>query len=320
MIIDIGGGTTEVAIISLSGIVYANSVRVGGDKMDDAILNYVKRKYNLLIGERTAERIKIEIGSAYPYGRAALARREGPRPGRRRAQDPRDQHRGHPRGAHRSRSTRSSRRPRSPSSAPPRSWPRTSPTRASCSPAVARCSQNLDILLREETGSADYVGRGPVHRGGDGLRALPRRGRPPPGRDGSGLAPDREEAGRLERAAASLSPIRCCTYFCSRRCARSPWRRSTRPPRSASRPRLVLNLTLPLERMVTLPVQRAARRLERLRGAGGRSRGERQAARPPGAARGREPPVPRGDPVVASASRSSPGSAPSARSRWCPRT
>ncbi|HUL02735.1 MAG TPA: rod shape-determining protein, partial [Gemmatimonadales bacterium] len=66
MIIDIGGGTTEVAIISLSGIVYANSVRVGGDKMDDAILNYVKRKYNLLIGERTAERIKIEIGTAYP--------------------------------------------------------------------------------------------------------------------------------------------------------------------------------------------------------------------------------------------------------------
>ncbi len=66
MIIDIGGGTTEVAVISLSGIVYANSVRVGGDKMDDAILNYIKRKYNLLIGERTAERIKIEIGSAYP--------------------------------------------------------------------------------------------------------------------------------------------------------------------------------------------------------------------------------------------------------------
>jgi rod shape-determining protein MreB len=66
MIIDIGGGTTEVAVISLSGIVYANSVRVGGDKMDEAILNYIKRKYNLLIGESTAERIKIEIGSAYP--------------------------------------------------------------------------------------------------------------------------------------------------------------------------------------------------------------------------------------------------------------
>ncbi|MEE9281334.1 MAG: rod shape-determining protein [Myxococcota bacterium] len=66
MIVDIGGGTTEVAIISLSGVVESNSVRVGGDKMDEAILNYVKRKYNLLIGERTAERIKIEIGNAYP--------------------------------------------------------------------------------------------------------------------------------------------------------------------------------------------------------------------------------------------------------------
>jgi rod shape-determining protein MreB len=66
MIIDIGGGTTEVAVISLSGIVYANSTRVGGDKMDEAILNYVKRKYNLLIGERTSELIKISIGTAYP--------------------------------------------------------------------------------------------------------------------------------------------------------------------------------------------------------------------------------------------------------------
>jgi rod shape-determining protein MreB len=66
MIVDIGGGTTEVAVLSLSGIVYSNSVRVGGDKMDDAIINYVKRKYNLLIGERTAELVKINIGTAYP--------------------------------------------------------------------------------------------------------------------------------------------------------------------------------------------------------------------------------------------------------------
>jgi rod shape-determining protein MreB len=66
MIVDIGGGTTEVAVISLAGIVYAKSVRVGGDKMDEAIVQYLKRKYNLLIGERTAEQIKIEIGSAYP--------------------------------------------------------------------------------------------------------------------------------------------------------------------------------------------------------------------------------------------------------------
>lgn len=66
MIVDIGGGTTEVAVISLAGIVFSGSVRVGGDKMDDAVINYVKRKYNLLIGERTAENIKITVGSAYP--------------------------------------------------------------------------------------------------------------------------------------------------------------------------------------------------------------------------------------------------------------
>ncbi len=66
MIVDIGGGTTEVAVISLAGIVYAKSVRVGGDKLDEALVQYLKRKYNLLIGERTAEQIKIEIGSAYP--------------------------------------------------------------------------------------------------------------------------------------------------------------------------------------------------------------------------------------------------------------
>jgi rod shape-determining protein MreB len=66
MVIDIGGGTTEVAVISLAGTVYSASVRVGGDKMDEAILSHIKRKYNVLIGERTAEQIKIEIGTAYP--------------------------------------------------------------------------------------------------------------------------------------------------------------------------------------------------------------------------------------------------------------
>ncbi|PIQ99421.1 MAG: rod shape-determining protein [Nitrospinae bacterium CG11_big_fil_rev_8_21_14_0_20_45_15] len=66
MIIDIGGGTTEVAIISMSGIVYSKSIRIAGDEMDEAIVNYVKKKYNLLIGSRTAEEVKINIGSAYP--------------------------------------------------------------------------------------------------------------------------------------------------------------------------------------------------------------------------------------------------------------
>lgn len=69
MIVDIGGGTTEVAVISMSGIVYSKSVRVAGDEMDEAVLNYIKRKYNLLIGERTAEEIKITIGSAYPLAK-----------------------------------------------------------------------------------------------------------------------------------------------------------------------------------------------------------------------------------------------------------
>jgi rod shape-determining protein MreB len=66
MIVDIGGGTTDIAVISLSGIVYSKSVRVAGNEMDEAITQYIKRKYNLLIGERTAEAIKIELGSAFP--------------------------------------------------------------------------------------------------------------------------------------------------------------------------------------------------------------------------------------------------------------
>jgi rod shape-determining protein MreB len=66
MIVDIGGGTTEVAVISLAGLVHCQSVRVAGDKMDAAIMQYLKRKYNLLIGEATAERIKMTIGTAYP--------------------------------------------------------------------------------------------------------------------------------------------------------------------------------------------------------------------------------------------------------------
>src|SRR5207244_10712556 len=66
MVVDIGGGTSDVAVISLSGIVYSRSLRTAGNHMDEAIMNYVKRKYNLLIGERTAEQIKIEIGSASP--------------------------------------------------------------------------------------------------------------------------------------------------------------------------------------------------------------------------------------------------------------
>ena len=66
MIVDIGGGTTEVAVISLAGVVYSKSIKVGGDKMDEAITNHIKRKYNLLVGERTSENIKCSIGTAFP--------------------------------------------------------------------------------------------------------------------------------------------------------------------------------------------------------------------------------------------------------------
>jgi len=66
MIIDIGGGTTEIAVISLAGIVFSKSIRIGGDEMDQAIIEYLKKTYNLMIGERTAENIKMKIGSAYP--------------------------------------------------------------------------------------------------------------------------------------------------------------------------------------------------------------------------------------------------------------
>ena len=66
MIVDIGGGTTDVAVISMAGIVYARTVRIAGNEMDDAIIHYIKRKYNLLIGERTSEEVKIRIGSAFP--------------------------------------------------------------------------------------------------------------------------------------------------------------------------------------------------------------------------------------------------------------
>ena len=66
MVVDIGGGTTDIAVISMAGIVYSSSVRVAGNEMDEAIIKYLRKKYNLLIGERTAEQVKMEVGSAYP--------------------------------------------------------------------------------------------------------------------------------------------------------------------------------------------------------------------------------------------------------------
>jgi len=77
MIVDIGGGTTDVAVISMAGIVYSSSVRVAGNEMDEAVIKYLRKKYNLLIGERTAEQVKIEIGSAYPLDKPMTMESKG---------------------------------------------------------------------------------------------------------------------------------------------------------------------------------------------------------------------------------------------------
>ncbi|MDH3396812.1 MAG: rod shape-determining protein, partial [Acidimicrobiia bacterium] len=77
MVVDIGGGTTEVAVISLGGIVVSRSIRIGGDELDEAIIDWVKKEYNLLLGERTAEQIKMAIGSAFPYAAEPAAEVRG---------------------------------------------------------------------------------------------------------------------------------------------------------------------------------------------------------------------------------------------------
>ena len=100
MIVDIGGGTTEVAIISLADISVCESVRTAGDDFDEAIVNHMKKTYNMAIGEQMAERIKIEIGSAAPHGRQrAVHGRQRPRHDQRPAPQDHDHLRGNPRGA-----------------------------------------------------------------------------------------------------------------------------------------------------------------------------------------------------------------------------
>ena len=139
MVVDIGGGTSEVAVISLGGIVVSQSIRVGGDELDEAIINYVKREYKLLIGQQTAEEVKLEIGSAYPMDEEVQAEIRG----RDLVSGPAEDRRAHvarrsaPRS--RSRSCRSSTRSRRRSTARRPSSRRTSWTAASCSPAAARC-------------------------------------------------------------------------------------------------------------------------------------------------------------------------------------
>ena len=167
MVVDIGGGTTEVAVISLAGIVYSQSVRVGGDKMDDAIQAYLKRKYNLAIGEQTAERIKMQIGNAYPLEKQLTAEVKGRdlvagvpktvivnsdeifREALRRA-DPRDR-RG---GAARARGRRR-----------PKALAADIVDKGVVLTGGGALLANLDVLLREETGLPGHGVRRPDQRG-----------------------------------------------------------------------------------------------------------------------------------------------------------
>ena len=98
MIVDVGGGTTEVAVISMGGVVASQSVRIAGDEMDKSIVQFMKKEYNLALGERTAEEIKIVLGSAWPPPEEDPGRDPGPGPRQWPAQDHRDQDRGGPRG------------------------------------------------------------------------------------------------------------------------------------------------------------------------------------------------------------------------------
>ena len=152
MIVDIGGGTTDIAVISLAGIVYSKAVRVAGNEMDEAIIQYIKKTYNLLIGERTAEAIKMEIGSAYPARGADDDGDQGAPPDRGRAEDHHDHRRGDPRSARgngqRDR-RRGARRARADAAG---AVGRHRRPRASSSPAADRMLKNLDKRLREETG------------------------------------------------------------------------------------------------------------------------------------------------------------------------
>ena len=149
MVVDIGGGTTEVAVISLGGIVVAQSIRIGGDEFDEAIIAHVKKEYNVLIGERTAEEIKFEIGSRVPAARGA--RRRGARP------RPHDRPAAHAADLAPRRSAAPSRSRPTPSSSAIKGTPRADPagavratswSTASCSPAAARCSRASTSVSR----------------------------------------------------------------------------------------------------------------------------------------------------------------------------
>ena len=132
MVVDIGGGTTEVAVISLGGIVTSLSIRTAGDDLDQAIIAWMKKEYSLMLGERTAEEIKMTLGSAFPLPRRARGRDPRPRHGHRAAAQRHGLQRRGPPGARGAAARDRRRRPHAPSTRPRPSWPATSWTAASC--------------------------------------------------------------------------------------------------------------------------------------------------------------------------------------------
>ena len=163
MIVDIGGGTTEVAVISLGGIVTAQSVRVAGDELDDAIMQYVKKEFSLAIGDRTAEEIKIHDGLGLAAGGGAHRRHPRPRPRHRPAAHDPAHHRARPRGARRAgrRPSSTPSRPRSTRRRP--SWPPTSWRTGITLTGGGALLGGLDQRLAHETGMPIHIAHEPLY-------------------------------------------------------------------------------------------------------------------------------------------------------------
>ncbi len=181
MIVDIGGGTTDIAVISLAGIVYSKAVRVAGNEMDEAIIQYIKKTYNLLIGERTAEAIKMEIGSAYPLDERMTMEIKGRHLIEGRAEDDHDHRRRGARGAGRDGQRHRRRRARG--------------ARAHAAGAVGRHRRSRHRadrrrLAAQEPGQAAARGNGPAARDGRGSAVVGRARRR---QDAVGLQPAAED-------------------------------------------------------------------------------------------------------------------------------
>ena len=140
MVVDVGGGTTEVAVISLGGVVTSLRIRTAGDELDAAIVAWMKKEHGLMLGERTAEEVKMTMGSAFPHARGDRGRDPRPRHGLRPAAHRRGLHRRDPPGDGGAAARHRRRGPQPPSTRPRPSSPATSWTAASCSPAAAPCS------------------------------------------------------------------------------------------------------------------------------------------------------------------------------------